>query len=541
MNKKNETTLHEETETKNKKCKYSTYYNSKGKRVRYECPHEAVKDGYCVFHHPEYWKEFPDEVRNKFFEEVREIYKKGVELVCIGYNFPEIDLTSEPLLKYGNINSIYFNFSEFHGDVWVNDGQFNYIDFSNVKFHSYVIFFEVDVDEAVFERTEFYDFVQIHGTFSKLNFNAAKFHSAVFMSGTPGEKKEDINHAIFTKTKFENYVQFQNLKFNMAKFDFTKFDTVEFLNVEFQKVDFLRAKFTKAIFYSVNVLEGSFEGAGFESIRVYNSKFIYANFIYATFEYVAEFREVVFYFANFSRTIFKNIAVFHAKKIEKNSIILFSQSAFLNPETISFIDFPLTNISFLLTDVSRIKLFCNAHEIKDSKILSEKLLKAVQNNIIDLDNKYIEEAVKILSSYLRSESVLAEYRSIRKSFENSRTFVEASEFFIKEMRMMKQNLSIPEKIAHCVYDGMSRYGESFVRPFLWLLFVISVISFIVLYPPVPPLQKYMSVWFETVRLILQLPVNSDIGYGNWSILARIASIVFLGNIFIAVRRRLERK
>jgi len=75
------------------KCKYGrekdvTYWDSSDHKFNeFVCDEDAVKDGYCIFHHPTYWKENKEEVREKFMEKVNSALQKGEELICIGYNY----------------------------------------------------------------------------------------------------------------------------------------------------------------------------------------------------------------------------------------------------------------------------------------------------------------------------------------------------------------------------------------------------------------------------------------------------------------------
>jgi len=115
--------------------------------------------------------------------------------------------------------------------------------------------------------------------------------------------------------------------------------------------------------------------------------------------------------------------------------------------------------------------------------------------------------------------------------------------------MMRQNLSIPEKIAHWLYDGLSRYGESFFRPIVGLFFIIFIlVPAIVLYQTINSSESISSVdlkslyWanvVNTTKAIFQFPGEND--YGDWEVVLKLTGILLLGNIFIAVRRRLERK
>ena len=484
------------------------------------------------------------------FDVCRFIKSRFINLAYfIGSNFSNIAEFKDTIFRSADFSDSEFKKLEFKR-VEVS----NTIKFSGAKFYSVMAMINSDIEEADFDTAKFYELVDIYSSFRRLNFTNAKFYGyALFHGASIHRRKQnnandakEIRHMIFFKATFEEYALFQNLKTILAEFQFTEFlDTVEFINVEFLTANFLRATFTKAKFIYIDFENGNFEGAKFKNIGVLDSKFRCANFIYAIFEGVTEFRGVTFQFANFSRTTFKDVAIFHAKETKEDCIILFSQSMFRNPEIVSFIDFPLSNISFLLTDVSHIKLFCDVSKIKDDGILSERLLKISSTNRTEkYDRKYVNEAIKSLSPYLGPENVLAEYRGIRKSFENNRTFVEASDLFIREMKLLRENLTKLERIAHIVYEKLSNYGESFVKPTSILLgFIFGIPAIISLKANPADLKEFYSIYAshleKTSRIFFQLSVKN--GYGIWEVPMRIISILLFGNIFIAFRRRLERK
>ncbi len=457
-------------------CKYGRekeviYFDDRINRyVNYKCPHDAVKDGYCIFHHPRYWKENPNEVRDRFIEEINIGINDKKDVICIGYHLPEIFISDLDITEVGYVD---FSQCEFHQNI----------DFLLVKFPQY----------ANFRGAKFYQGAYfVRAEFQNVNFVGAEFQNAYF------------NNAKF----------YQNANFNSSVFhqdaDFSR--TKSYQNVEFMWTKFQNAKFYRAEFQNVNFT---------------NVKIKYANFSHAIFEGIA---------------VFKNgdDELNSKDKSQTDSILLFHLVTFKNPQNVTFIHFPLSSLSFLMTDVSNILIICDPIEIRKKGILSERLLRVAENKENRINNEFVGKAIQALTPHLSKETVLAEYRNIRKSFENNRTFAEASELFIREMRMLRKDLSILEKIAHWFYDGLSRYGESFLRPSALLIgsiFTIPIVENYLLghYP----FEDYLSNVEATARLFFQLPTERN--YGGLEVLIRLFSITLLGNIFIAFRRRLERK
>jgi hypothetical protein len=68
-------------------------FESKG-YIAFKCSEPAIKDGLCIFHHPDYWKENEEQLQERFLEKVEGVIggvrRNGKKLLCIGYNFPSI-------------------------------------------------------------------------------------------------------------------------------------------------------------------------------------------------------------------------------------------------------------------------------------------------------------------------------------------------------------------------------------------------------------------------------------------------------------------
>nr|WP_281033984.1 pentapeptide repeat-containing protein [Methanotorris igneus] len=273
------------------------------------------------------------------------------------------------------------------------------------------------------------------------------------------------------------------------------------------------------------------------------------DFLGVTFKNLTKFINVSFELAKFLHCIFEDITVFKRRETfspDKNEVVIFNFVNFKNPQNTTFMDFPLSKISFLMTDVKDITIIAKAEEILSEKLLRYKE-KEERGKINETNkNENFEKVIKILRPYLRQETVLAEYRNIRKSFEKNRTFVEASELFIKEMELLKKGLPWFEKAVYDFYYGLSKYGESIIRPIFWSAVFIFVYPLIILFLNYnndfsKVTEFYPKCLKETLRAFFQLGIIDKsslmISY-EWSI--RIISLILLSNLFIAIKRRLER-
>ena len=198
-------------------------------------------------------------------------------------------------------------------------------------------------------------------------------------------------------------------------------------------------------------------------------------------------------------------------------------------------------------------------DIKKEEILSHKILRIKENENrkdknANLENKLKEnaeeiyqEAYKTLKNHLDYKSVLAEYRNLRQSIENNRTYEEASNLYTMEMELKKEfSENIFERLAIMFYGWISDYGESIQKP------IIGIIAFILFFPlfalllnyklnTVYYLGNYWDLVRDTTIAFFQLSIDKNHFMKNWEVVIRVASLLLLGNLYIAVRRKLSRK
>ncbi len=478
----------------------------------------------------------------------------------IGAKFDgKINFTNTTFLK-----KAYFSDAEFSGDANFSGAEFNEANFSGAIFN-YANFNNVKINKADFRNTEFKSVYFKNAVFSNdTDFTQAKFFNSANFNGSEFGKvyftHATFNNAEFNGVKF-NSVSFQNAVFENAKFQESNFEDANFYNAIINSAKFNNSKFNYANFVEATLKTADFKLAKFGFADFYRTTFEETTFEGATFQNKAYFSDIATKYADFSKATFEDVAVFKKRSekihssnnpflieerwidfrqeledevINSNPIMIFHAATFKNPKNVTFIDFSLSNISFLLTNTSNILIIGETDEI-----LSEKLLKANNSQNKTLNN-YVEKAIEALSPHLRKETVLGEYRNLRKSFENNRTYQEASNLFIREMKLLEEYLnwnSNPlEKIAHKIYNLFS-YGESIDKPMIVVLLVLFLFPLFLCWLN-KDWNQYLIHFENTARAFFQLSAKE---LGGWEILVKIFGAITLGLLFIAFRRRFERK
>ncbi|AEF95860.1 pentapeptide repeat-containing protein [Methanotorris igneus] len=368
------------------------------------------------------------------------------------------------------------------------------VNFNNSTFKGNVYF-----ENLVFEKILDFSSSTFKG---KINFEKLVFKENVYFNGSTFEKDANFSSSVFKEyidfrgLTFENDVAFMDLTFEKVcifydttfkgKVDFSNTvfkNTVAFTSIFKEKTFFRNSKFKKELVFINTIFEG--EPIFLESII---NK---AKFFNATFKSRADFREICFVLLSFVDCTFEDLALFRKGKIKfekykRNNISLekpndqwmhtiiniikdeclaiFLNVQFLNKHT-KIENFSLSKTSFLKTDVREVMLLC---DIKKEEILSHKLNKRIY-----------EEAYNILKNHLGYKSILAEYRNLRISIENNRTYEEASDLYKMEMEFKKKySKNDFEKGVIWLYGAISDYGESIFLPIFWLVLLIFTTPFV---------------------------------------------------------------
>ncbi len=431
------------------KCTYRAEYfdHEKGEWVIFECENEAVQDGLCIFHHPTYCKEHENEVREKFYDKVKASIKKGKPLKCIGYNLPEINLFNVEF----NV-PIYFEETIFSGKVNFRKSVF----LREVSFMGATFSREVNLVETIFSGETCFTGATFLGK--------AYFVRATFLRG-----------ADFGETRFSEGAYFIGATF---------LEEADFFEAKFSKeAYFWGATFSGKAYFEVTVFSGE---ADFRGVKFFDS---------ASFEYSRFLDETSFVDAYFS-------SGFLARSIDLSKYISFRDVYFERKDRVIFDGIDLSRVSFLYTNIDRVR-FRNISNwgkyttfdsylliIKNSEEeMKEELKKLIKHleDIIKNDEKFrmelnrkfsrmrlnndllnelkkreremIEDAISRYKSgklikewkkhleglgYITLDNVLSVLRDLRENHDYYMKYEESGRFFIEEMEL-KRRLARKEK------------------------------------------------------------------------------------------------
>lgn len=446
----------------------------------YSCTRLPLDSGFCEFHDRNFLNGNEDFVRNLFEVEVNASLNPPNELLCIGFHLPTIDLHNLRFQK-----PVYFVNTKFHGDVNILNSTFASISFYKSEF----------LQNASFSNLEFSE-----------NFIFSDVQSLV------GDM--DFQNVIFNKQSSFNRLRSKNISFKKCNFSITNFRGAQF------------NKITK-------FLETSF--------------LMQADFSVVKFGEKADFPDTTF-----SDTTFSQNANFKFSKFD--GVTKFHNIDFKTQELVIF-DGDLSEVSFKDTNITRIKF--------DEKI--------IWGNSDRYEVYDARELIKNPENFGLG-SVLSVYRSLRENYEFRLMYDEAGQFFVREMELRRNYHEDPNDdyktklrpIYHrylsltSFYSYLSKYGESVKRTFFWAGLIFLLAS--VYYWFYPDLHTVMTNYSLTDvehaskivhhEPLIRLKITLERTFSSFfqieskdlaDYLVKISSIPVLGNLFIVLRRRFERR
>lgn len=515
--------------------------------------HTFRDDVKCIFHHENKSGTVEAKIfENRFWEELRrmETDENIKDLDFTGFIFPisisfhehvfkkpvffvKVRFNEEAIFSGAQFNNeVNFSEAQFNNKSYFIGTQFNNkADFMEARFNNRVIFSGAFNNRAIFSGAQF----------NKANFSGTKFNEAIF-SGAQfnneasfSEARFDsayfthaqFNRADFSKTQFDNMVYFYKAQFNGAA-DLSRVqfgNGADFSDAEFiEEADFRWAKFGNRADFS-RVQFGN--GAYFSQAQFSDE----ANFSWAEFDNGAYFSEAQFNNkTKFYMSTFMDEVRFIWTKFNNESFINFEYSKFHKPKDVRFQNVNLSNISFLYTDITEVE-FLNEEWAKKNGRLT-----AVDESRIMEDENITYEAVAQL------------YRRLRRNYEDNYRFAEAGNFFIGEMEMRRLDVTARfrnEKVKKIelwfkrnfsllgIYKHLSFYGESYIRPAIYAFIVI--ISY-------PMLMHWLiNSSLPDDSTYMRTSAASFFQMDNKYVGERLIGIPILGLLFIALKRRFERK
>jgi len=384
-----------------RKCKYGRekeikYFNFEFREIRrFVCPRDAVIDGYCIFHHQNYWREHEGEVREAFMN----LLERG-ETKFIGFNLPDIDLSKRTFPK-----NIYFTHTKFHGKTNFNKARFQgTADFSNAQFTEGTYFVNAKFHEmphflntsflktADFSEAEFVkgaDFTRAvfekDAHFPKSRFwSITLFSDAIFLGRTSFsealfEKKTDFSKAIFTKiVHFSNVIFKEEVYFRKTIF----WGLANFSRTTFSEVDFYKAIFSGDV---------DFTGAIFEGVAYFGEVLFLGS---VRFDGVRFLGYVSFKDADFSPDFLANC-------LDPYKMISFRRVSFEVQKNVIFDGTDMRRVSFIHVDLERVRF----RNIEWKGYYDGKLL-ILKNSWRERKKFFKEKKKKYLEMLLNSETKL---------------------------------------------------------------------------------------------------------------------------------------
>jgi uncharacterized protein YjbI with pentapeptide repeats len=371
--------------------------------------------------------------------------------------------------------------------------------------------------------------ITINKTFdNRVSFQSSIFHGIADFSHSKFRKMAD-----FSRTEFKKEARFANVEFQESFFGLTLFKTAYFYDSIFEKIVFFNTTADRCVFSSTHITKGEFTG----------SELGEAYFVDSTLEDVA-FESCLFNKSSFANAVLKNVSfsrcklavtIFDLTKFTNKTT--FYSSIFENPEMTQFTG-DLSNVSFLGTDISKIRF-------------SEDVIWGGNDYHTIFEEIHLEKNL----DRLNLGNILAIYRNLRENYEYQLRYEEAGKFFIREMELkrkykdtknegkneikkknwLEQNLSF-----FGIYYWLSQYGESYTRPFLWSI-PILISSWLYWTGNLPVFHPshaltYHKALDQSVAAFLQLKSDTSA-----DIFFRVLSAPILGTLFIAFRRRFERR
>ncbi len=493
--------------------------------------------------------------------------------------------------------------------------QFTRADFAGARFTGEANFIEAQFKEANFIEAQFKEvnffkaqFITVR--FSQAQFIKASFSEAQFSEAAVFHDARFTDQAYFAGARFTGEANFIETQFiQQAAFSKTQFaEKVSFYGAQFAYIaDFPNAQFSKeAVFYEAQFNdEANFSGARFTSEAYFSSKFTDANFLRTQFADKANFHEAQFTkLADFSETYVKDAtftkahfreAFFYktqfADKADFSEIVSttkkdnpqmdFHNVQFDIPEHITFLKANLSEVSFVNTDITRVRfgedvMWGDKFKVREEREIEDQL--KTKNSATDI----------------QLGDVLAVYRNLRENYEFRMRYDEAGEFFVREMEMkrsyqtlnsrsrknilrlkwwIKEISSLEEKnkvglgqndwISRNIsltglYYHLSKYGQSFFRP---TIFGIGIVLFSTLLWSIQPNaageflvynmnfsqvvnSSNLEVAFgrSLTNFLPSLSFGTPLNVGLLDVAFKIVGgAVTFGLIIIALRRKFERK
>ena len=460
---------------------------------------------WCIFHLPfkssqgttspkRTWS--PDAISDfnrKIIDKVESAQSSGNEIDLTGVVFP------------GNIefcpsNNTIFDFPDvlLSGAIFTNDVNFTHVHF---------------LGESNFDKTQFFG----EAEFGNSQFNKLAWFSEVTFYG----------RTYFANTNFKEGAYFASSHFMSSPF-------------------FLQATFGESVFFGeANFAEAQFdEGATFVRTKFSG----HSIFDGARFFGNASFSDAIFAASLYmEKTIFGDKADFSShgissgihglSKSREPALGDFQEVMCEHTEFLGEADF--TNRQFLSTTSFKSTKFAKAPKFHNCKLHADTDLS---------DTQFLDT---------ESDSAARAYRTLKLGMEQNRSRNEQAIFYALEQKSLRERSDTPRavKVVSWLYEQFANYGQSFMRPLLWLVsiyVVFFVIYSVSLNPSPASWQTFGDIARFTMAQVVRpfhaftltesqsfgtTSVNIPFGVAFVAAIHSIMSITFVAVILVALRRR----
>jgi len=463
---------------------------------KYEgCRRKVARDGKCIFHLADKNLSEAEEFNSRLPVEIEKMQKDAtLDMIDLsGFRFPR------PTYKFPSETrfekAIDFRQAVFEGRV----------DFSRCEF----------LDFASFERAKFLEDASFNN--AKFSF-LALFMGAKFSGRAYFDQAEFSGWGIFFATEFSGDASFLYAKFS----DWMNFEGAKFLGA----ANFLNSQFLD---------DASFDRSQFSGDT---------SFCRSKVSSLVTFRATIFQTANdqILSSPIKPYTHFEEIRVDNRGEVRFEGGVCMS------------RVSLHYADIRRFSFF----DVKWGRLGGRASV--MEHGILEERKRRSKDAETILPD-ITPEHVHQIYVRLRRNLERGAgRYPEAGDFFINEKEMRKLILqeghrwpptgNFLEWLILKVYGWLALYGESLARPVAWSM--VTVVVFALLKMVASNLQAIdfsfnLQMILKLTKLFPDFLMKSMMAFFQMrsepglDILERLVSIPILGSLFIALKRKFERR
>jgi uncharacterized protein YjbI with pentapeptide repeats len=403
----------------------------------------------------------------------------------------------------------------FKNIIFEKNANFEEVIFNNASFENTTFNDEVDFSKAIFYgSTNFKNSTSVHpisflnsifinkvyfwnnNFFSEVDFTLAKFlnrvlfHNNIFTKNVNFLETEFKHNVTFHKTSFIEKVNFHKTQLNNIILNLEgktgKFILNDIYLKEKSKIEIKNLKTVNLSIEEVNNSTDNFFFYNTDIITLKNYKEYYLKYI----ESLKDIEHLKKYLKDLKENIEKeNIEIIDQLKAEPNLTIKNSH---------------LNKMKFINCDFSNAKnIHIEGSELTEVKFINTEWGKFSEKRICpDLFEKEPKKARET-------------YRQLKYSLDNQKDHINANEFFSLEMKAYGKSLkwnNWQDKIVFTINKWTSDFGQSWIRPLIWIIILTSL----------------MSLYLHYKEINLQLIFNND--NLNWSMIIN-SLILMIENFF----------